>query len=100
MPGGLRVRYRLVPGASHLCGHSLPDGSEHREQSMLTYAELESIDDDIDAYLVDAGRPSRPRGYLPTLHPSAVAPPSKPVSVKSPASHRAVASVRVSTAKP
>jgi uncharacterized protein DUF5956 len=40
-----------------------PDGTEHRSPSLLTDAELESIDDDIDAYLADAGLPPRPRGY-------------------------------------
>ena len=40
-----------------------PDGTEHRSPSLLTDAELESIDDDIDAYVADAGLPPRPRGY-------------------------------------
>jgi hypothetical protein len=40
-----------------------PDGSQRREASLLTDAELQSIDDDIDSYLGDAGLPTRPRGY-------------------------------------
>jgi hypothetical protein len=43
--------------------HRLPDGSERSEPFVLTQADLESIDDDIDSYLADAGLPPRPRGY-------------------------------------
>jgi hypothetical protein len=43
--------------------HPLPDGSERSEPFVLTDADLDSIDDDIDSYLADAGLPPRPRGY-------------------------------------
>ena len=37
--------------------------SERLEPFVLTEADLDSIDDDIDSYLADAGLPPRPRGY-------------------------------------
>lgn len=43
--------------------HRRPDGIERTEVFTLTEADLASIDDDIDAYLADAGLPPRPRGY-------------------------------------
>lgn len=43
--------------------HRLPDGGEQREPSLLTEADLSSIDDDIDFYLADADLPPRPRGF-------------------------------------
>ena len=41
----------------------LPGGEEQRQQFLLTEADLSSIDDDIEAYLADAGIPPRPRGF-------------------------------------
>ncbi|MBN3498842.1 hypothetical protein JYA52_15160 [Arthrobacter pascens] len=62
-PGNV-VRVPAAPRDRHtVVVTHYPDGSEHREPSMLSDAELESIDDDIDAYLDDAGLPPRPRGY-------------------------------------
>ena len=39
------------------------DGSERSEPFLLTKADLQSIDDDIDTYLAAAELPPRPRGY-------------------------------------
>lgn len=53
---------------------SYSDGRETREPSRLTDADLESIDDDIDSYLAEAGLPPRPRGFDWYLHPSGAVP--------------------------
>ncbi len=45
------------------------DGAQTRERALLTDADLASIDDDIDAYLADAGLPPRPRGFDWYLRP-------------------------------
>jgi hypothetical protein len=49
------------------------DGRVTREPSLLTDADLESIDDDIDSYLAEAGLPPRPRGFDWYLRPPAAA---------------------------
>jgi hypothetical protein len=40
-----------------------PDGTERSRSDAFTAADMESIDDDIDSYLADAGVPLRPRGF-------------------------------------
>lgn len=49
------------------------DGRQTREPSRLTDADLESIDDDIDSYLAEAGLPPRPRGFDWYLRPPGAA---------------------------
>lgn len=49
------------------------DGREVRKASRLTDADLESIDDDIDSYLAEAGLPPRPRGFDWYLRPPGAA---------------------------
>lgn len=58
------VRVPAAVGDRHgIIVHRLPDGSEQREPFALSDADLAAIDDDIDAYIADAGLPPRPRGY-------------------------------------
>jgi hypothetical protein len=40
-----------------------PDGVERSRSEVFTAADMESIDDDIDSYLAEAGVPLRPRGF-------------------------------------
>jgi len=58
------VRVPLADRDRHgIIVHKFPDGSERRAPFVLTEADLQSIDDDIDTYLADAELPPRPRGY-------------------------------------
>ena len=58
------VRVRAAAGERYgTVVHRLQNGSERLEPFVLTEPDLESIDDDIDSYLADAGLPPRPRGY-------------------------------------
>lgn len=41
----------------------LPGGAEEPQPFRLTEADLSAIDDDIDAYLIEADIPPRPRGF-------------------------------------
>jgi hypothetical protein len=40
-----------------------PNGTERSSSEAFTAADMESVDDDIDSYLADAGVPLRPRGF-------------------------------------
>ncbi|MEK0156993.1 DUF5956 family protein [Arthrobacter oryzae] len=58
------VRVPLADRDRHgIIVQKFPDGSERRAPFVLTEADLQSIDDDIDTYLADAELPPRPRGY-------------------------------------
>ncbi|MFK0039709.1 DUF5956 family protein [Paenarthrobacter sp. NPDC090517] len=56
---------RVSPPSSERFGSLLRrlPGEEEQQQFKLTEADLSSIDDDIDAYLAEAGIPPRPRGF-------------------------------------
>lgn len=56
VPAAAGDRYGMVV-------HRDRNGSERQQPFVLAEADLESIDDDIDSYLADAGLPPRPRGY-------------------------------------
>ena len=58
------VRVPAVTGDRYgMTVHRDRNGGERQERFVLSNADLESIDDDIDSYLADAGLPPRPRGY-------------------------------------
>ncbi|GGJ36404.1 DUF5956 family protein [Paenarthrobacter histidinolovorans] len=61
-PGNV-TRVRSAPDDRYGSIARLPGDGERSQQFLLTEADLSSIDDDIDAYLADAGIPPRPRGF-------------------------------------